>query len=957
MSVYTPLYTPLYGGAYPQSILDVEVDILPSGSLNDAWSDITGDAYQRDTPAISITKGRPNQSSSATPSSCSLSINNRSGNYSFQNPMGLWYGQIGRNTPIRVSVPDEATYLRLEQDTISSASCPDAAGLNITGDTDLRVDVALSSFAGGGLGDAGTLAAKWASGGVSNSWLLSAGLDGTLVFWWSANGTSFSEATSTVPMPLGRLSVRVTLAVATGTVTFYTGPAGGAGGATWTQLGGTLTAGAGGVYSGTAPVTVGNGAPASAQLDGIYGSVYEFELRSGIGGTVEAHPVFTTQTAGATSFTDGQGNTWTMNGTAEISARSYRFHGEMSSSAKAQDPTGTDLYVPLICGGLLRRLQQGNAPEYSTMERGMLAQSGTLAPVAYWTCEDLQGSTMIGSATGGPSMTTAGGTGDGSVTTTGPAFAADSSFACSNPLPVLNGSTWFGSVPEYTSNGSIIVRFLLNVATGPANDARIMRIITTGTCTEFSLYFGTGGALGIIGYAAPGGGGVVFDSGLFAFAVVAEPLWLSMELQPGAGSTVHWSLVTLVPGASAGLATSGSFSGTIGNVTDVIPNPYGQCAGVTIGHISVQSAWESLYAMSQPLNAWIGETAGNRFARLCGENSLGARVYGYPATTAAMGAQPVDTLPDLLQQCEDADRGMIYEPRQAYALGYRTLVALENQAPAVTLSWTGGQLAASGFQPPADDDQLLINDVTAQRDSGGSSGASGASLRTFLDDGSQMSISPPPAGTGHYATSLDLNVEADTQLPDVAGWAVHMGTVNDSRYPAIPVDLARPAVSALFFALQDVNIGDYIQIGDTPAWLTPNLIKQLAAGATEQLGGYIWRITWNGIPESPYETGLFDDPVYGRADTDGSTLASPATPAATTLSVASVNPLLPLWTTLAADFPFDISIGGEQITVTGITGASSPQSFTVTRSVNGVVKAQDAGSDVRLFFPTIYAIS
>jgi hypothetical protein len=63
-----------------------------------------------------------------------------------------------------------------------------------------------------------------------------------------------------------------------------------------------------------------------------------------------------------------------------------------------------------------------------------------------------------------------------------------------------------------------------------------------------------------------------------------------------------------------------------------------------------------------------------------------------------------------------------------------------------------------------------------------------------------------------------------------------------------------------------------------------------------------------------------------------------------------------LWTTTAGDFPFDIIVGGERMTVTNITGSSSPQTFTVTRSVNGVVKSQIAATDVRLFTPCYVAL-
>jgi hypothetical protein len=51
---------------------------------------------------------------------------------------------------------------------------------------------------------------------------------------------------------------------------------------------------------------------------------------------------------------------------------------------------------------------------------------------------------------------------------------------------------------------------------------------------------------------------------------------------------------------------------------------------------------------------------------------------------------------------------------------------------------------------------------------------------------------------------------------------------------------------------------------------------------------------------------------------------------------------------------FDITVGGERMTVTNIAGGSSPQTFTVTRSVNGVSKTHLVNTPVRLFQPGVY---
>ena len=44
------------------------------------------------------------------------------------------------------------------------------------------------------------------------------------------------------------------------------------------------------------------------------------------------------------------------------------------------------------------------------------------------------------------------------------------------------------------------------------------------------------------------------------------------------------------------------------------------------------------------------------------------------------------------------------------------------------------------------------------------------------------------------------------------------------------------------------------------------------------------------------------------------------------------------------------------MTVTAITGASSPQTFTVVRAVNGIAKSHPAGTTVSLAAPAIAAL-
>lgn len=890
--------------AFPSSPLDLRCEL----DLGGTQTDVSSYVYQRDgvSPPVELQRGRADESATANPGSARWQWNNRDGRFSPANPLSPFYGLLGRNTPVRWSIPAQVNYLRIETDTASYVQAPDAAPLDITGDTDIRIDFKPSDYRFAALCGKN-------SGGSGPSWLLERHGDGTLVFfWWDSGGTGHTVQ-STAPVPYGRVAARVTLSVATGTVTFWTAPSISG---TWTQLG-AANSGTGGastsVFAGTAPLRVGDNSSAS------YGSYYAFELLDGIGGTAAANPDFTAQAPGAASFADAAGNTWTLAGTAEISGRDYRWHGEMSSLPPKWDVSGTDHYVAATAGGPLRRMQQGQAPPVmSPVRRGYLQLPASEMLVAYWPAEDAAGATAFGSATGGQAMYFSG----------SPQLASGSSFIASSPLPVINGAVLHGKVPGYTGGTACIFRFLLNeAASAIANGTVIARMVTTGTIGWADLAYDSGGGLTLTGYSPSGA--VLFTLGPVSFGLDGGN-WLLEMVLGASGSNLAYAINGMTPGAASQVGLSGVLSSAVpGNVTDVYAAPLGGVGQVTMGHFAVQAHYDptQLQSFSQPLNAWQGETAGNRFARLAGENGYAARILGAPDTSAAMGAQAIDTLANLLQACEDADDGQVFEPRQQLALGYRTLATMYNQSPVVAADYSQAQPGGadgsaddSGLDP-AIDDQLTRNDWTLTRSAG--SGASGSTYQAQLDDGSAMSISPPPAGVGDYGDTKTVNVQTDDQLQDLAWWKIHVGTVIGARWPVIPWNLARPAVlnGGLYYPLADADIGDFAELSNLPDVVLYDPVKQLVYGTKESLGGFHHAVEWNCVPELPYEVAA--DGLGYHVDTDGSELVSAVTATATALPVQG-HP----WTENAADFPFDVGVAGERMTVTGIGASSRPGSRT-----------------------------
>src|SRR5882724_1037450 len=207
---------------FPVTPLDARTELLIGGT----WTAITP---VQGTDSIPVTRGHPDESTTTSPSSAGpLTLPDNDGRYSLRNPTGIYYPNLVRNVPLRVSVPSRSVYLRLEDDTGTSyAACPDSAGVSVTGDLDLRLDLALSGW------QECVLAAKWTpGGGTQSSWLLALEDDGTLAFFWSTTGADALDARSTMPLPLRRGALRITLDVNNGaggnTVTFFTGAAGGA---------------------------------------------------------------------------------------------------------------------------------------------------------------------------------------------------------------------------------------------------------------------------------------------------------------------------------------------------------------------------------------------------------------------------------------------------------------------------------------------------------------------------------------------------------------------------------------------------------------------------------------------------------------------------------------------------------------------------------------------------------
>jgi hypothetical protein len=189
-------------------------------------------------------------------------------------------------------------------------SVPDDDALDITGDIDLRVQVAMDDWTPT---SPNNFIAKRGSG--NNAYSLQVNTSGTLSLIYSSDGTTLFTRTSTVANAItdGTVKwVRATLDVDNGSsqneIKFFTSDDG----ATWTQLGSTITnSGTTSIFAGNTTLEVGS---RTGGQDTLTGKIYRAQVLNGINGTTVLDVDTSVITSGsAATFTAITGQTVTIN--------------------------------------------------------------------------------------------------------------------------------------------------------------------------------------------------------------------------------------------------------------------------------------------------------------------------------------------------------------------------------------------------------------------------------------------------------------------------------------------------------------------------------------------------------------------------------------------------------------------------------------------------------------------
>jgi hypothetical protein len=929
--------------AFPLDPLPAVVEVRIGGTVG--WVDITDDVRLSSAASgggIEITRGISPEANRADPGKVALTIANGSGRYSPRNPNGEWYGLFGRNTPIRIGVTLASDdYGR----TVSGGwgSTPDGRAWGVFGAA--AADFSVSS----GMGRHAHPTKNIVRGTyLDRDWQ---DVEQVSLISTSAVSTGASVVTGHIARnqiasgnrywfrlefdTAGKISVKISKTIS-GTITELA----------------VSSAIAGLSYS-------------AGQAYWLRSSVCGSRLKLKIWASGQVEPTAWTLAVTDTSIaTPGRAGfaSWAVGGNTntglEVRHDSYaaidrRFFGEVTKWPVRWDLGGFDRWVPIEAYGLLRRLNQGTQVEQSPMRRSY----GASNPVAYWPMEDGSSSAQAASAIPGhPPAVTSG--------TVSFADVADFSWGTGDLQTVRYGT---GRILDFKDGGSL-------TATMPGDVTAATASAWTVTVAALPLYSAATGAVTILDIACSGGtvsrvrliqqaapstgydivvtnNGVdstVLSSGSanISFVTYFIGLWQT-------GGTVNVGYSWKNDGTGYNFFTT--MSGTLGGITSIAVNPsqnafsgdsmpYGHLAVWASGDPPAGATWGTEPDGTHrygPLYSWWQERILTRMARLAAEEGIPLSVAPSRGSTAIAGWQRPGAFLALMTECAEADGGLLYEEREDLALTYRPLRSLYSQTP-LTLSYTGGHIT-DPFEP-VDDDDAILNDITVSR-------KDGSSARAIQRTGPLAAL-PAPQGVGVYDASIDLNVGTDAQLPDLASWRLHLGTVDEARYPTISADLSSTAWAADPVKTSQataVDSGDVLSLADLPAWLPAGSIDTLALarGYSETLDAFDWDITWNASPGSPYRVGLADQ--VGRIGATGAKLAAAISSSQLSFTVTTPAASGP-WTTNPANFPFDIRIGGEKATVTGISGTGATQTFTLSaRGVNGVQRSWPVDTEVQVW--------
>lgn len=886
-------------------VAELAPGVDPGGSPAD-WEFTSDGVRWRTKVDIAITQGRDDEDSETTAGSLDITFDDRSGKLSPRNVLGEWYGEIGRNTPIRLMLDamndqfsrtlpaggwgtDPSSGREWGHSATSAWSVDGSYGVC----SRTTFNTAAYALARGSVGaDVDiTHVSRLDSMPVGGAWI-----DATVVRYLS---TTNHYRLHTEFQPDGTIQVKIIRVLA-------------------------------GVPSDLVSLTA-TGVPFTAGQEiathvRVVGAAMQIRCwRVG----VDDEPTTWHATARDTSIMGTAVGLyeWRLNtsGPTAIRIDSFQVRSNLYGGMVPEWPvrwpskSGVDSITPVTASGVLRWLEQNTPPARSAIDMQLSGKSGA----AYWRLEDAAGATSGASAIARGSVATVVDATFGNDDAPPGAISALELNSAGSSRVTGNVNSW-----PFSQNGYqllVFARFPTMPAASPAVSfielrgvGKVTRWVITCDAATFNM----------TGYDADGD--LVTTTGGVLYGGVDPTKWFAFRIKVSeVGPAVNYDMSWHQVGSTVFWGLNGSYVGSGDrplNASVIAP-----VDGTLVDHLWIGSRDAVIDTDEFKLTAagYAGETDVERIARVFAD--IGVDVIIHPGEGTPLGAQPkAATAVEVARDAEAAGLGVLYE--HGFVPAYLPRDARMNTPVALELDWALGHLAE---QPePADDDLDVCNRFEARRPNGSS---------RIADDPDHI------ARNRMYADGEEFNTQTDDQLSDVASMKVAEGTTDALRWPRIVIDLV--AHPELIPSWLGCRVGSRVTIDNLPIeQLAGEIADLVIEGYTQTINKHVWRVELTLSPIGPW--GAFAVWDADAPNPEESVLSADISASTTTIPVQS------RWEsdTWAPEGGYVLSIHGERpVTVTAastpvLSGGYYTQNLTVTRSPT-LARSHKAGRPVNLSAP------
>lgn len=597
------------------------------------------------------------------------------------------------------------------------------------------------------------------------------------------------------------------------------------------------------------------------------------------------------------------------------------FQGEVTVWQPSFDVTGNYAITDVSAKGRTQRLLQHTAPLRSAFERS-ISKDATYVPIGYWPFED--GSTATQAVSPIPGVQPMVENQDGGLL---PQFAAISAGVVpgSDVLPNWDngGDVWAPVAGGTAGTNGWTVDFVLFSGTIMSTDDISTVSVVTGATTPIGQNEGFNVTLNQS--FSPPRWQVAYQknvAGVFTSTPIITPSFAS-TVSPFDGNPHMMRLTAVQSGSNISvvfssngtqIGTASISTRTLRPVTAVEVGNLGFSYAVplAIGHVGVWNG-TNIPDHTSLMKGNVGENPVTRMTRLCSEEGIEFQQVGYYSSIVTMGSQGVDTLTNLMQECADAEDGMLYDGVSA-GLTYQPPSQRYDQQVAITVDTAAHEMQL--FQP-LDDDLNRVNRATVNQKNGS----------TYVAEQASGPMGTGPNGMGDVDAQLTINVSNPQLAFYRANWEVWKGAGSDAgyRFPLIPLNIrAHSTLAAKWISRADGYPGpvvpgsrcDLMNLTSWAAQFPSATVPVVIEGYAIRLTKIMFEIDLLCTPNRRYDVIKVGDTRLGRVQTPGSSLAGDTAAGGTTLSVATQVGSVG-WTT-TGPFPLTVEVDGIQVTVNSI---------------------------------------